>query len=75
MTNHLHPAGRAQQDTSSGSKQLPTDDPRLAPSTDPTNPYHQEAVGVNVAGQRCNERKVDEPGLTEEDRALRGPTY
>jgi hypothetical protein len=47
----------------------------LAPGTDPTNPYHQEAVGVNSVGQRTSERRVDEVGLTDEDRARREPTY
>ena len=43
-------------------------EPRPSPETDPTNPFHQEAVGVFVPNERANERRVDEVGLTDEDR-------
>jgi len=47
--------------------------PRRSPGTDPTNPYHQEAVGVWLQAERQTERHNDEPGLTDRDRAERDP--
>lgn len=49
--------------------------PRPSPGTDPTNPYRQESAGVNTASERANQRRVDEPGLTDQDRDRREPTY
>jgi hypothetical protein len=48
-------------------------EPRPAPQTDPTNPQHQEAVGIFAAAEQRNEDRVAEPGLTEEDRVHRSP--
>ena len=48
-------------------------EPRPAPETDPTNPLHQEAVGIFAAAERRNEDRVAEPGLTDEDRVHRSP--
>jgi hypothetical protein len=42
-----------------------------SPSTDPTNPCSQEAVGLWAASERGNENRVDEPGLTDDDRLAR----
>jgi hypothetical protein len=42
--------------------------PRPSPQTDPTNPHHQEAAGVFVPNEQANERRLDEPGLTDRDR-------
>jgi hypothetical protein len=49
--------------------------PAPSPGTDPTNPYNQEAAGRQVAGVRATERRENEPGLTDRDRAERGPTH
>ena len=43
-------------------------EPRPSPETDPTNPFHQEAAGVWLHNERANERRVDEVGLTDDDR-------
>ena len=45
--------------------------PTSAPQTDPTNPYHQEAVGVWTRSEVVSVWKVDEPGLTDHDREER----
>ncbi|MBY0228360.1 MAG: hypothetical protein K2W96_03675 [Gemmataceae bacterium] len=45
--------------------------PRNSPQTDPTNPERQEAAGEWVAAERAAERKNDELGQTERDRAER----
>lgn len=47
--------------------------PPPAPATDPTNRWSQEAAGVFAANERSNERRQDEPGLTDQDRHLRHP--
>ena len=39
-----------------------------SPATDPTNPWHQEAAGIFAANEEANERRIDEPGLTNRDR-------
>jgi hypothetical protein len=44
-----------------------------SPETDPTNPFRQEATGELVPNERASERRVDEVGLTDEDRAQRSP--
>jgi len=46
-------------------------EPRPSPQTDPTNPFHQEAVGAWTANEQQAERHNDEPGLTDCDRQLR----
>jgi hypothetical protein len=56
----------------SETKQDPTG-PRPAPCTDPTNPCRQEAAGQFMAAEAANERRQDEPGMTDRDRALRDP--
>jgi hypothetical protein len=45
----------------------PDERPKSSPDTDPTNPFHQEAVGEWVAAEHASERKIDEPGLTREE--------
>jgi hypothetical protein len=52
-------------------QQLADDRPRRAPETDPTNPYHEEAAGIFLPGDRAVGRSPDEPGLTDEDRDRR----
>ncbi len=47
--------------------------PKTAPQTDPTNPYHEEAVGEWARAEEVSVWKVDEPGLTDRDRQERGP--
>lgn len=47
---------------------------RFSPGTDPTNRYRQEAVGVFVPNEQSNERRQDEPGLTDRDRQQRDAT-
>jgi hypothetical protein len=49
--------------------------PRPSPQTDPTNPNNQEAAGYMVAAEQANERRVDEPGLTDANRDRRRSTY
>jgi hypothetical protein len=44
-----------------------------SPQTDPTNPWHQEAVSIFVAHEHASALKVDEPGLTNKDREEREP--
>ncbi len=44
-----------------------------APASDPTNPCSQESAGEFVPNERANERRLVEPGLTDQDRAARGP--
>lgn len=44
-----------------------------SPSTDPTNPYSQEAAGMFLANEAANERRLDEPGLDDGDRERRAP--
>jgi hypothetical protein len=51
----------------------PSDTPRPSPQTDPTNPSRQEAAGEWTAAEQNNERRQDEPGLTDADRAAREP--
>ena len=51
----------------------PADAGRPSPQTDPTNPCRQEAAGEWVAAEQNNERRQDEPGLTDEDRTAREP--
>ena len=46
--------------------------PMTSPQTDPTNPYHEEAAGVWARAEVVSVWKVDEPGLTDLDRARRG---
>lgn len=41
---------------------------RPTPATDPTNPYHQEATGVEVVNEYAAEVANAEPGLTDCDR-------
>ncbi len=48
--------------------------PHAAPQTDPTNPYHQEAVGVWTRAEEENERRSGEPGLTPQDHEERNQT-
>lgn len=52
-------------------KPLPRPDLRPSPGTDPTNPWRQEAAGLWLANEQANERRVDEPGLTDWDREAR----
>jgi hypothetical protein len=49
--------------------------PRGSPATDPTNPYHQEAAGINAAAEATNERKIGESGLTDADRDRRAANH
>lgn len=49
--------------------------PVASPATDPTNPYHQEATGVFATAEEVNERRQDEPGLTDEERARRDASH
>jgi hypothetical protein len=53
----------------------PSGTPASSPATDPTNPYNQEAAGQQVGGVRATERRENEPGLTDRDRTVRGPTH
>jgi hypothetical protein len=46
--------------------------PKSSPQTDPTNPFHQEAVGAWARSEVVSVWKVDEPGLTDRDRQERG---
>jgi hypothetical protein len=46
--------------------------PRRSPASDPTCPVRQEA-SLHAAAERANERRIDEPGLTDEDREGRNP--
>lgn len=48
------------------------DGPRSSPQTDPTNPWHQEAVGEWVPNEKASDSVKGEPGLTEQDRDERG---
>jgi hypothetical protein len=50
----------------------PESAPRPSPQTDPTNPYRQESAGEWTRAEEENERRQDEPGLTDEDRQQRG---
>ena len=54
-------------------QQHPEHTPRPSPQTDPTNPQRQEAAGEWVAAEQSNERRLSEPGLTDEDRVAREP--
>jgi hypothetical protein len=47
--------------------------PPPSPATDPTNRWSQEAAGMFAPNERSNERRQDEPGLTDEDRQVRHP--
>jgi hypothetical protein len=42
--------------------------PPSSPQTDPTNPFHAEAVGLWVASERNSERRERGPGLTDKER-------
>jgi hypothetical protein len=48
--------------------------PHAAPQTDPTNPFHQEAVGEWTRAEEENERRHGEPGLTLRDHEERNQT-
>jgi len=50
------------------------DGPRKTPETDPTNPLHQEALGILAPAEHAAERNVKEPGLDKKDRDRREPT-
>jgi len=60
---------RDERMTQAESKRLaPDDGPRKTPETDPTNPYHQEALGIFVPAAQTAERKINQPGLQKKDR-------
>lgn len=45
---------------------------RPSPATDPTNPMRQESCGEFVANEREAQRRNDEVGMTDQERAARG---
>jgi hypothetical protein len=45
--------------------------PTASPETDPTNPWRPESAGAWVAAERENYRRLDEPGITDQDRLRR----
>jgi hypothetical protein len=46
--------------------------PASSPATDPTSPIPQESTGEWVRAEQENARRLDEPGLQDEDRERRG---